>query len=162
MPISPYILDLRRKIGHTLLMMPGVTAFIRDDQGRVLLQRRKDNDQWVLPGGAIEPDEEPADAVVREVWEETGLTVIPQRIIGVYGGPELHGSYPNQDEVQLIAIVFACRVVDGELTIDHDTESLEVAYFAPDAIPPTLMAHHRAYLTQAFKEDIAAHFRLYG
>src|SRR5450631_2258870 len=103
MSTPAYIANLRRQVGHALLMMPGVVAFVQDDQGNVLLQRRANNGQWVLPGGAIEPDEEPADAVIREVWEETGLTVIPQRIIGVYGGPTLHGVYPNQDEVQLIA-----------------------------------------------------------
>jgi 8-oxo-dGTP diphosphatase len=88
MPMSPYIAELRSKVGHSLLMMPGAAAFIRNDQGEILLQRRSDTGQWVLPGGAIDPDEEPADAVVREVWEETRLKVVPDKLIGVYGGPE--------------------------------------------------------------------------
>ena len=159
MSIPAYITTIRQKIGHDLLMMPGVAAFIRDDKGRVLLQRRTDNGQWTLPGGAIEPDEEPADAVVREVWEETGLTVVPQRIIGVYGGPDWHHIYPNQDEVQLISILFACQITDGELTITNDNESLEVAFFAPNAVPAAIMTRHRVYLEEALKDNVIAHFR---
>ena len=159
MSIPAYITTIRHKIGHDLLIMPGVAAFIRDDKGQVLLQRRTDNGQWTLPGGVIEPGEEPADAVVREVWEETGLTVIPQRIIGVYGGPDWHHFYPNQDEVQLISILFACQIIDGELTITNDNESLEVAFFTPSVMPITIMAHHRIYLEEALKDNVTTHFR---
>src|SRR5258708_18902879 len=122
--------------------MAGVAAFICNDQGEVLLQRRSDNNQWGLPGGAMEPGEEPADAVIREVWEETGFEVIPEKIIGVYSGPYLHGFYPNGDEYQVFGIIFACRQIGGELSIDHDNESLELKYFQSDDLPMTIMPHH--------------------
>ena len=159
MPTPLYILTLRSKVGQALIMMPGVAAFIRNDLGEILLQRRNDNGQWVLPGGAIEPDEEPADAVVREVWEETGLKVIPDTIIGVYGGPTLHGFYPNGDEIQLIAIVFACHTIGGELIPGHDDETSALQYFAPARMPATVMPHHLAYIEQALKDKFTAHFR---
>src|SRR5258708_35971612 len=97
--------------------MAGVAAFICNDQGEVLLQRRTDNNQWGLPGGAMEPGEEPADAVIREVWEETGLEVIPEKIIGVYRGPYLDRFYPNGDEDQGFCIIFAWRQGGGEMRI---------------------------------------------
>lgn len=63
MPVSKYIRDLRAKVGHDLLMIPGAAAIILNDQGQVLLQRRGDTDEWSLPGGAIEPGEELAQAI---------------------------------------------------------------------------------------------------
>ena len=53
MPMSPYIANLRARVGHDLLMSPGVAAIIRSDHREILLQRRSDNGRWGLPGGAI-------------------------------------------------------------------------------------------------------------
>jgi 8-oxo-dGTP pyrophosphatase MutT (NUDIX family) len=66
MGMSEYIREIRNKIGHTLLQMPSVTIVSFDDTGRVLLVENRDTDLWVVPGGAIEPGETPADAAVRE------------------------------------------------------------------------------------------------
>src|SRR5262245_56314746 len=77
MPISDYLRDLRARVGTTLLAVPSVTGLIFDDEGRVLLVQHANGGVWLLPGGAIDPDETPQDAVVREVWEETGLDVAP-------------------------------------------------------------------------------------
>jgi len=73
MAISPYIRRLREAVGSDLLLVPSVAGIIFDHDGRILLVRQADDGVWSTPGGAIEPNEEPADAVVREVWEETGL-----------------------------------------------------------------------------------------
>ena len=66
MPLSPYMRDIRAKIGHDVLLQPGVAAIIFNAAGQVLLQRRSDNGEWGLPGGIMEPGEEPAETVVRE------------------------------------------------------------------------------------------------
>lgn len=161
MPISPYIADLRAKIGNALLMSPGVAAVIFNAQGEVLLQRRSDNGNWGLPGGAIDPGEEPADAVVREVFEETGLHVVPERVIGIFGGPDLHFTYPNGDQIMVISITFGCRITGGELVINDD-ESLELRYFDPTQLPTSLMANHRIRLEQALRNDSHTIFRYAG
>jgi 8-oxo-dGTP diphosphatase len=125
MPISDYLAGLRRHVGHDLLLMPCAAAIIRDEAGRVLLQRRSDTGTWGIPGGALDPDEEPAQACVREVYEATGLIVRPVSVVAVETHPIT--TYPNGDVAQAIATVFACDVVGGELG-SLDGESLELRY----------------------------------
>jgi 8-oxo-dGTP pyrophosphatase MutT (NUDIX family) len=72
-----------------------------------------------------------ADAVVREVREETGLLVRPDRILGVFGGPAFVVRYPNGDETQYVMTVFDCAVVGGHLRPDHD-ETIELRFVAAD------------------------------
>src|SRR5262249_46835622 len=113
MPVSQYLARLRERLGHQLLVVPSVTAAVLDDAARLLLVRHSNGGVWVAPGGALEPDEAPADAVVRETWEETGLTVEPVRLVGVYAGPEFPVRYANGDEVTYVMSVFGCRVLGG-------------------------------------------------
>lgn len=157
MPISPYMRDLRAKIGHDVLLQPGVAAVIINADGHVLLQLRSDDRTWGLPGGAMEPGEEPAETLVREVREETALEVVPERIVGVYGGPDFRVRYPNGDEAAILSVTFACRPVAGEPRVNDD-ESLEVRYFAPDALP-AMPARHRTRIQDALRNDPRARFR---
>ncbi len=68
-------------------LVPSVTAAVRDDRGRLLLIHKVDNDFWALPGGAVELGESVADAAVREVEEETGVTVELTGLVGIYTDP---------------------------------------------------------------------------
>lgn len=76
----------------------------------------------------MEPDELPADAAVREMWEETGLFVRPLRLVGVYGGPEFRVTYSNRDVVSYTMIAFEAEVVSGESRPDLE-ETLDLRYF---------------------------------
>ncbi len=129
MPISDYLHGLRAKVGQALLLVPAITVVCRDDQGRVLLARHRDYDRWALPGGSIDPDEIPANAAVREMWEETGLWVEPVQILGVYGGPAFAWTYPNGDQISYVDTVFVCRIVSGTLAADQE-EITELRYFS--------------------------------
>src|SRR5690242_2766065 len=100
MPISDYVRELRECVGTRLLLLPGVTGIVRDEQGRVLLMRRADNGFWGFPAGAIDPGETPAQAVEREVREETGLHVRATRVAGVFGGAGFRLRYENGDEAE--------------------------------------------------------------
>jgi 8-oxo-dGTP diphosphatase len=106
---------MRARVGHDLLLLPGVAAVIKNDRGQVLVHRRADNGQWSLPAGAIDPGETPAQAVEREVREETGLAARATRVLGIVGGPPLCVRYPNGDVVEYTAVVFECTVTGGEL-----------------------------------------------
>lgn len=120
MPISPYLRSLREKVGRDLLLVPSVTVIARDPSGRVLLARHADADQWVAPGGSVEPGERPADAARREMREETGLDVELLALIGVYGGPEFEVRYANGDRVAYVMAVYEARVVAGTPRPDRD------------------------------------------
>lgn len=140
MPMSPYMQGLRDAVGSRLLLVPSASVAVRDERGRVLLARHATGGAWSLPGGAVEPLETPADAAVREVWEETGLTVELGRLVGVYHGPEFVVRYDNGDETAYLAVVFDGRPTGGEARPDGD-ELLELGWFGRSdvgglAMPP--------------------------
>lgn len=139
MAISPYVRQLRDAVGSARLLLPSVTALIYDGAGGLLLVRQADGGGWSTPGGSMEPDETPADAVVREAWEETGLHVEPRRVFGVYAGSGFIVRYPNGDESQYVVIAFECDVRGGALQADGE-ETMEVRYWREDeaaALPLT-------------------------
>jgi 8-oxo-dGTP pyrophosphatase MutT (NUDIX family) len=139
MSISPFYKSLRERVGPSLLLIPGVAAIVRDERSRILLQQRHDN-SWSLPAGAVEPGESPPVAVVREVFEETGLRVRPSRIAAVVGGSACRVRYQNGDEVEYVVTVFECETVGGNLLESND-ETLRLAYFAVGDVPPLAFAY---------------------
>jgi 8-oxo-dGTP pyrophosphatase MutT (NUDIX family) len=110
---------------------PGVSAVIRDDAGRVLLQRRTDNGLRGLPGGAVEFGESVLAALHREVREETGLTIAVERLVGVYSHPDLPQivTYPDGNVFHFVSTCFECRPTGGALTLGDETA--ELAWFTP-------------------------------
>ncbi|MBB5788312.1 NUDIX domain-containing protein [Jiangella mangrovi] len=154
MPTPEFILALREQVGHDLLWLTGVTAVIVDDEGRVLLGQRSDTGRWALISGILEPGEQPAVAVVREAFEETGVHIEVERISSVVTGPP--AAYPNGDRVQFMDVAFRCRPVSGEARVNDD-ESLAVGWFAPDELPP-LDDEQQERLLQALKDEPAAYF----
>jgi 8-oxo-dGTP pyrophosphatase MutT (NUDIX family) len=133
MPMSPYYRALRARTGKELLLIPAVAAVVRDETGRVLIQRDR-HDHWSLPAGAIEPGEAPARAVAREVQEETGLHVRPERILAVVGGDQCRVTYPSGDRVEYLVTVFACSIVTGTLIAEND-ETQSLHWFARGEMP---------------------------
>jgi 8-oxo-dGTP diphosphatase len=132
MGISPYLATIRAAIGSQLLILPAVTGIVFDERRRVLLVQQRDVGLWSTPGGAIEPNETPADAVVREVWEETGLYTDPVRLLGVFGGPECTVVYANGDQVAYVTTVFECRARSGTLSGSTDETSASRFFGASD------------------------------
>jgi 8-oxo-dGTP diphosphatase len=108
----------------------GAFAIILDRQGRVLLCHRGDMDAWDLPGGGVESGELPTEAVVREVMEETGLEVVVERLVGVYGKIE-------KDE---LVFVHTCRPIGGQLTTTDETT--ECRYFELPDVPANTAPKH--------------------
>lgn len=102
---------------------------------RVLLVRRSDTGRWSVPAGIVEPDEQPADCIVREIREETTVLARAERLALLVADPEL--SYPNGDRCQFISMTFRCGYVSGRPTVG-DEESTDVGWFAVDALPDGL------------------------
>jgi 8-oxo-dGTP diphosphatase len=90
-----------------------VAGVIVDDEGRALIIRRRDNGHWEPPGGILEHGETIEDGLRREVYEETGLTIEPGPLTGVYQNMERH----------IIALVVRCRVVSGCLTANTEANA---------------------------------------
>jgi 8-oxo-dGTP pyrophosphatase MutT (NUDIX family) len=139
-PTPEYITAIRRVYGQGRLLLPGVSAVvIRNDlePGRVhlLLTRRSDTGRWSLPAGIVEPFEQPAASLLRELEEETRITAEVERLALLRTDPDV--VYPNGDRCQFIAMCFRCRYVSGEAQVG-DEESTEVAWFAADELPDEL------------------------
>jgi 8-oxo-dGTP pyrophosphatase MutT (NUDIX family) len=132
MATPDYIRAIRASAGHQLLWLPGVTAIVFDDEGRVLLGRRSDTGRWSVIGGIPDPGEQPAACAVREVHEETAVRCVIERVVLVQALKPV--TYANGDICQYMDITFRCRAVGGEARVNDD-ESLEVGWFAVDALP---------------------------
>ena len=111
MATPDFIRTIRASAGHQLLWLPGVSAVVFDDAGRILLGKRADNHEWALPSGIPEPGEQPAVCAVREVFEETAVECVAERVVMVKAGGPI--SYPNGDACQFMDITLQCRAVGG-------------------------------------------------
>lgn len=128
---------------------PGVAAVVLNAPGDVLLVKRRDNGLWGLPSGHVERGETVAEAVKREVREETGLDVEVERLIGVYSDPASQVfHYPSGEVVQFVTLSFLCRVVGGTLCADG-VESSEVKFFKPSELPHDILTMHPLWLKDA-------------
>src|SRR5207302_8717836 len=104
------------------------------EQGDVLLDHRRDIDWWNLPGGGLELGETVDEALHREVFEETGLEVEIERLVGVYSKPQK----------QEVVLAFRCRIMGGALC--ETEESRECRFFDPRHIPVNTLPKHRQRL----------------
>ena len=101
--------------------------------GRLLLVRLADTGLWATIGGAVEPDESPEEAALRESEEEAGVRVGLSGIRAVLGGPRFRIRYPNGDETAYVSTVFDAFIKSGTPTPDHD-ETVEVGWFQPSEL----------------------------
>jgi 8-oxo-dGTP pyrophosphatase MutT (NUDIX family) len=132
MPTPEFVTSLRAHIGHDLLWLSTAAGVVLDADRRVLLGRRADTGNWGLPGGIIDPGEEPADAAVREIYEETGVIAVPESLVAVSVSGVV--TYPNGDVVQYLEVLFRCRATAGTARV-NDSESVEVGWHALDNLP---------------------------
>jgi len=149
MATPDFIREIRASAGHQLLWLPGVSAVVFDDEGRVLLGQRADNHRWALISGIPDPGEQPARAIAREVEEETGVRVTVERMVAVRSGRQV--TFPNGDNCQFMDLCFRCRALGGEARVNDD-ESLAVGWFALDDLPE-LTDYHHFRIKQALSDE---------
>jgi 8-oxo-dGTP pyrophosphatase MutT (NUDIX family) len=138
MPIPPFILDLRAKVGHDPLQLPGVTAVVLDDDNRVLMVQRADSGRWTLVTGCLDPGEQPAVGAVREVEEETAVQVRVERLLSVTALPLM--TFPNGDQTYWMDVAFRCYPTGGQARVNDD-ESVDVGWFGLDDLPDMPARH---------------------
>ncbi|MEU7145327.1 NUDIX domain-containing protein [Nocardia sp. NPDC046473] len=149
MATPDFIRTIRADAGRQLLWLPGVSAVVFDDDGRLLLGRRADTGNWAILAGMPEPGEQPAACAVREVYEETAVHSVAERIVLVRAMPA--HTYPNGDICQFMDVTFRCRAVGGTARVNDD-ESLEVAWFDIAALPH-LPEHDLLRIEHALSEE---------
>ena len=126
--MSDYVRRIRGLIGNELLLMPSVSVLVDDGRNRLMLVRHADSGLWGIIGGAVEVDERPEHAAVRETQEETGLHVELVRLVTALGGPDFRVTYGNDHETAYVTIVYEARLAGGEERPDGD-EVIELGWF---------------------------------
>jgi ADP-ribose pyrophosphatase YjhB (NUDIX family) len=157
MAIPDFVLALRTKIGTAPLWLSGVTAVVVKDE-QILLVRRADNGAWTPVTGIVDPGEQPADAAVREVVEEAGVRVVPERLAGV-GVTDLV-VYDNGDMSQYLDLTFRMRWTGGD-PYPADGENTEAKWFPLGALPP-MSAEMTGRIEAALSDRPSAAFRYSG
>jgi 8-oxo-dGTP pyrophosphatase MutT (NUDIX family) len=106
-------------------VVPSVVAIVQDDQGRILMIHKTDNDKWALPGGGHEIGESIAETVVREVKEETGYDVQFETITGTYPDPGHVMAYDDGEVRQQFSLAFRARLVGGAPSTSDESDRVE-------------------------------------
>ena len=133
-------------------LVPSVNVAVTDGDGRLLLIRRTDNENWAMPGGAMDPGESIAQAAVRETKEETGIDCEVTGLVGVYTNPRHVILYTSNGEVrQECSLVFAARAISGQPT--PSSESSEVRWVPPAELEQYAMHPSMRQRVMHFLED---------
>jgi mutator protein MutT len=120
-----------------------VAGIVVNDEGRVLVIRRRDNNRWEPPGGILELDETFEEGVRREVHEETGVWVTVERLTGVY---------KNMTR-GIVALVFRCSPESGEIATSD--ESREVQWMALQEVIDVMVPAYAVRVTDAVDKNVA-------
>lgn len=134
-----------------VLLQDGAAAIIVNENGRILLQSRADNERWGLPGGCQELGERFEDTVIREIKEETNLDIKEENLelIAIVSGNSRRNEYPNGDVVINNTALYCVRNYSGNLKWDSESKSMK--FFDLDNLPtnqndPDLIEIYKKYL----------------
>lgn len=132
-------------------LVVAASAVVTDDKGRILLQRRKDNDLWALPGGGMDMTDSLPGTAVREVKEETGYDVEITGLVGTYTDPRHIIEYSDGEVRRQFNVCFRARIVSGSLAVSD--ESTEVRFVDPADIDALPMHHTQRLRLQHFLDN---------
>ena len=147
------------RIGKEGRIRLGCSAVIFDEsREKVLLTKRSDNGLWCLPGGGVDPGESVEETVIREVQEETGLTVRVLHLIGVYSDPNWLVVYNENDSVQIVALNFEVVITAGEPGLSNETN--DWGYYSLEEIDKLdMLLNHHTRIQDAFVTQKEAYIR---
>ena len=137
----------------TKQILPAVAAAIFNDDGEVLLQKRKDVNKWCIISGHVEFGETIEAAILREIEEETNIKAAIVRFIGVYSSPGSQ-TYTYKDRtVQYITSYFEARLTNAITPNFSNNETQELKFFKPGNIPDDLALINDNWLTDALNKE---------
>jgi 8-oxo-dGTP pyrophosphatase MutT (NUDIX family) len=115
-------------------------AVFSENREKVLLVKRRDVPVWVLPGGGIEKNESPEDAVVREIFEETGYKVVISKKIG---------EYIPVNKLSKFTHLYDCAILSGEANCSDETK--DVRFFEVSALPKMMPPPYQEWIEDGHK-----------
>ena len=101
--------------------------------------------------------ENAAQTAVREVWEELGLHIEPDRLIGVHATPQLNTTYVNGDKIRNVGVVFHVRLLGGTLNIDQK-EIADMAWMTPAEVLASVHPSRRYHYKDILRRRIEGYF----
>ncbi len=116
-----------------------IGAIFSPDRTKILLIKRRDVPVWVLPGGGIENNESPEDAILREIFEETGFTVKIKREVGTYL-PINRLTSPTK--------LYECTILSGIATLSSETK--EICFFPLSQLPSIIPPPFKEWIEDAY------------
>jgi len=140
-------------------ILPAVAAVIFNEQGEVLLQRRKDVGQWCIISGHVEFGETITEAILREIREETGMPAGIVRFIGLYSSPPSQTYHYSERTVQYVTAYFEASLSGSPDPHLFNDETIELRYFAPSKIPNDLAQLNPHWLEDALNKTGAPYIR---
>jgi ADP-ribose pyrophosphatase YjhB (NUDIX family) len=147
-----YLGKLRKLIGSQKIIVNSVRAIILNNEGRALFIKRKGDNRWGMPAGAMELNESVFDAMKREVKEETGLDVIEATLIAIYSSPTTQ-TFTDRwgNEHHVIEYIF--RVDRWTGTLEKETnESLDADFYPLENLPEASSEHFAKHHERVFND----------
>lgn len=144
------------RIGKNGKIRLGCSAVIFDGtRAKVLLTKRADNGLWCLPSGGVDPGECVEETIIREVYEETGLTVRVVRLTGVYSDPDWLVIYKDGNAAHIVALNFEVEITAGEPGLSDETSAW--GYFMLKELDGLdMLLNHHIRIQDAIQGQVAA------
>lgn len=134
-------------------ILPAVAAAIFNEQGEVLLQKRRDKDQWCIISGHVEFGETVSEAILREIKEETDTTAEIIRFIGIYSSPDSQTYEYTNRSVQYVTSYFEAKLITDIPISFSNSETMELRFFPTDALPPDFATINSNWLKDALNKE---------
>jgi ADP-ribose pyrophosphatase YjhB (NUDIX family) len=125
----------------------GADAAVFDDDDRILLVRRADDEKWGLIAGWVDANESPTETVVRELAEEAGVHARVERLVGVFFRAADASATPHGT----VSVVYLCSITGGTLRAQPH-EVIELAWRSVDDVGAGDWHHHHETLARAALE----------
>ena len=140
---------LRARVFSRPTPLVGGDAAVIDDKGQILLIQRTDNSKWAMPGGALDVGETPAEGVLREALEETGVHCRVLSLVGLFDS-RLCGTKSRH---HLYHFVFLCEPLSQEQVEEpsHAVEIQDMRWFLEDCLPEDMDPGHASRIPEAFR-----------
>jgi len=129
-----YIKSLRKYVGNEPLIGLGATTLVFNNRKELLLNLRTDTNTWGIPGGSMELYETIEETAIRELKEETGISVDELELVTILSGKEYYFEYPNGDKMCTVIVLFKVLSYAGEINVS-DNESKQLKFFSLDNLP---------------------------